>query len=60
MKLRGVHEEVIFYKIYHALVERLGEDNAKEWALSTIITFRDGVYDDKDELIQTTIEEAQK
>jgi len=54
------HEQMLYKRIYDPLVKRLGHDGADNWAKSTLITFKDGVYDTLDELIQSTIEEAQK
>lgn len=54
------HKQLIYNKIYEALVDRLGKEGARNWANSTVKTFEDGVYDDFDELIKENINCALK
>jgi hypothetical protein len=53
-------KQQIYNKIYESLVDNLGEEGARNWANSTVKAFEDGAYDDIGQLIECTIEEAQK
>jgi len=60
VKSSTIKKHVIHNEIYEALVDNLGKEGARNWADSAVKTFEDGVYDTPEELIQSTIEEAQK
>ena len=49
-------ETIIHNKVYKALIANdLPIDAAKAWAYSTVKTYKDGVYEDLDELISGNI-----
>lgn len=52
------HKQQIYNKVYSSLVDKIGKENAKNWADSTVRTFTEGVYDDLDLLIEGNIKYA--